>query len=69
MKDAALILNPAYKDQAVQTNISYNSSSGHFVAQDNLHLVKYQYSQFIDPFRAHNNSPYTCYHVPQSRQN
>ena len=41
MKDAALILNPAYKDQAIQTNISYDQQQGHFVAQDNPRLVKY----------------------------
>ena len=69
MKDTALILNSVYKDQAVQTNISYNSSRGHFIAQDNPRLVKYQYCQFVDPFRAHNNDSYTCYHVPQLCQN
>ena len=42
MKGAALILNPKYKNQAVQTNISYNQQRGHFVSQNNLRLVKYQ---------------------------
>ena len=69
MKGAAFILNPKYKDQAIQTNISYDQQQGHFVAQDNLRLVKYQYCQFVDPYRAHINSPCTCYHVSQSHQN
>ena len=69
MKDAALILNPAYKNQVVQTNISYDQQWGHFVAQDNLRLVKYQYCRFIDPYQTHNNGPCTRYHVPQLCQN
>ena len=69
MKDTALILNPAYKDQEVQTTISYNQSRGQFVVLDTLKVIKYQYYQFVDPFRAHNNGPCTCYHVPSLRQN
>ena len=68
MKDAALILNPVYKDQVVQTNISYDQKRGHFTSEDNPRASKYQYCQYIDPFRAHNNGPCTCYHIPQLRQ-
>ena len=35
MKDTALILNPVYENQAVQTSISYDPKQGHFVSEDN----------------------------------
>ena len=69
MKDTALILNPEYKDQAVQTSISYDPQWGHFVSEDNPQHSRYAWCQFIDPFRAYNNGPCTCYHVPQLCQN
>ena len=69
MKDATLILNQVYKDQAVQTSISYDPKQGHFVSEDNPRHSQYAWCQFIDLFRAYNNGPCTCYHVSQSRQN
>ena len=39
MKDAALILNPIYKDQGVQTTINYDQRRGQFVALDTLGLL------------------------------
>ena len=69
MKDAALLLNPKYKDQKVQTNISFDQLRGTFVLLDTPKANKYQYCQFVDPFITHNKGPCTCYHVPVSWQN
>ena len=69
MKDAALLLNLKYKDQGVQTNISFDQFRGTFVSLDTPRANKYQYCQFVDPFTAHNKKLYTCYHVPVSQQN
>ena len=69
MKGAALILNPKYKDQGVQTNISFDNTRGTFVSLDTPRANKYTYCQFVDPYLAHNKGLCTCYHVPLARQN
>ena len=69
MKDAAFLLNPKYKDQGVQTNISFNNTRGMFVLLDTSRANKYNYCQFIDPYTAYNKESCTCYHVPLVRQN
>ena len=53
MKDAALLLNPKYKDQGVQTNISFDNKRGTFVSLDTPRANKYTYCQFIDPYTVH----------------
>ena len=69
MKDAALLLNPKYKDQGTQTNISFDNTRGMFVVLDTSRANKYLYCQFVDPFTAHNRGLCTCYHIPASQQN
>ena len=64
MKDAALLLNPKYKDQGTQTNISFDNTRGTFVALETPRANKYTYCQFVDPWMAHNKGPCTGYHVP-----
>ena len=56
MKDTALLLNPKYKDQGMQTNISFDNTRGTFVTLETPRANKYTYCQFIDPWTAHNKT-------------